>query len=970
MAVARILISGEAIRASGMSDFQYSKYGCILGFKYVLITYRHFVDTQRGISAGYYNYNEYLDYIATYDKVKPSTLIPFNFGNFKAKKGDLIRIYQRNISQNFLQVCWYTYEFPHVEDANYGEYKKIIVPNGYDTPLSDPHACDHVSTAKTFYNNYISKALSKNDKSFAEILADIEQQIEYIENNIFNSLITKPDYADYISRQRDLWEDIDVYNFFDTEKVTAKQQYGLYLSRLTSFVLYFQSYIKKIGNDSILVFLYLAAVMNPEAMKELPLDIKMKMLVRLALGDFDNWQLFFYNPEDDLSVVVKIVASINLDQVDAFLTDMLDEIKYSVVSNGKAINLFEKFYTKLENSNLKDFIYNMYYTWIVSNHNPYKSGVFVESNKYVYNKEHGVIPNKDFNQDPFNNPQYFLNFDAAPIVLNYTSTEFLGIYFDNFKFYFSKDIGGDSIENSNFQYEFNRSGVFGQSATYGGLDKIPKNKILAVKDSLGLYGSYSYYQPVALLDANQETKIKLPFVINNPKIPNGINNLIPIFVLKYIDDIGDRSDFDKSIGYFVDIATLFVGGIGFASKLKYISKLSLFSKEIIAGNELVITFTVELVASAAYDVLYLASTTISFLFKLTGDIYKNEPWYEDVRNFLTWAEILSGTASVLSGRLLRISAKNLVDSFNSLPKNEWPNQFLLDSRGVAAKKSLIDISKTAIGITDDLIPEVRKRIGKILEELWNKEKQGKFIRFGSNGVPIHTDEDIAEIVSIGYRGGLTEREISELIHISYRSDKIINTSQLILQIRYFIYVTKVKGYPAGFSSPEKYKDFCKELDSFWKQQFLEFSNTPGVNFTNINYELAIQGSVIRKRVPGDPLPPNVSASDFIGLDIPGDIEFIMLMESKDFETFIEQMNIFVRYAFKGDVKKSLLKKIKYARDNGNFSYVVFDKIDLDILINMRAKAKLSLTGIEGINFSITLKGSRLDLGPYLPFKYN
>lgn len=81
-------------------------------------------------------------------------------------------------------------------------------------------------------------------------------------------------------------------------------------------------------------------------------------------------------------------------------------------------------------------------------------------------------------------------------------------------------------------------------------------------------------------------------------------------------------------------------------------------------------------------------------------------------------------------------------------------------------------------------------------------------------------------------------------------------------------------------------------------------------------------------------------------------------------------NIFVRYTFKGDIKKSLLKKIKYARDNGNFSYVIFDKIDLDILINMRAKGKLSLTGIEGLNFSITLKGSRLDLGPYMPFKYN
>lgn len=94
------------------------------------------------------------------------------------------------------------------------------------------------------------------------------------------------------------------------------------------------------------------------------------------------------------------------------------------------------------------------------------------------------------------------------------------------------------------------------------------------------------------------------------------------------------------------------------------------------------------------------------------------------------------------------------------------------------------------------------------------------------------------------------------------------------------------------------------------------------------------------------------------------------MEGKDFEAFLEQMNTFVRYNFKGEFRQSLLKKIKYAKDNGNFSYLVFDKIDLNILINMRAKAKLSLTGIERINFSITLKGSRLDTGPYMPFKYN
>lgn len=86
-----------------------------------------------------------------------------------------------------------------------------------------------------------------------------------------------------------------------------------------------------------------------------------------------------------------------------------------------------------------------------------------------------------------------------------------------------------------------------------------------------LYGTYDIYQPVSLHSSNTQTKSALSTVKGNDIAVNGnnINSLIPIFVLKFIDDAGDRSDAETVLGYVVDVVTTYTG-LGSLTKLKHL----------------------------------------------------------------------------------------------------------------------------------------------------------------------------------------------------------------------------------------------------------------------------------------------------------------------------------------------------------------------------------------------------------------
>lgn len=966
MPEARVLIDGKVIRSTQISDFFYSKYGFILGFKYRSEIYRHCLDVTRGIRSGYYKYTDYLNYMATYDVQKPVTLTPFDFPTkvFEAVANDEIIVKQRKISNGFENVCWYTYKFPFILGTDYREYDLIPVPSNAEViGLPD---CSHTTSGTNFYNSYITKAVTSNDVKFANVLADIQQLIDYIEYSVFQPpIISNNLYREVITGIRNSWDDSESYDF---DKV---EEYKMYFSRLSSFSTYFQSHLR-LQTDEILGLLALTAVSTPICLKDIPFAIKLKMLERLAKEDQDNWQLFFYNPEDDESVVVKIFESITEEEADLFLDEIITP---RLITPYNRKSLFTVFYYGVDNSNfgigkdnLNKLMMAMYSIWASSKYNPYKNNVFSQSSLdlFTYNNEIATNP------DPNNNwwdtvlglEANKFNFNAAPIILNYVSTKAAGIYFDNFTFYFNYDPTFFGNELRRFDTRFGRSFINVKEVPVNGI------KILAVKEDYkdngdpGLYGTYDFYQPVMLVDSNQETALKIPVIdgdeqgtIDGSSVK--ISSLVPIFLLKYIDDYGDEKDFWTSVGIAVDVISILAGGYAAFTRIGHLRKLSRFSKSMIEGTEEVTETLFRMYLSAGANTINFSAASVSFFLKLTAEVYGDRPWYKKLLNIVIWIEVFSAGGSVLADKMLKNSAKRLVQEFNA---NGWPAEFVTDARGTDARNIL---EKTS-GLAADLIPGDVK---KILRILFKKEKPGKFLHYLNDLPPLHSDEDILRMINIAFEGGVSEYDIASIIHISYKKDKLIQTQQLFLQVRYHTYVTRVKGYPAGFISRQKYVDYSKAMEEFWIDTFNRLDTSFDTTFNGLKYELVTQGSVNRKRFSTDPLSPGHSGNDFIGIDKPGDKEYTLLMDDANYNKFLENFGD-IANKFTGDLKSDLREAVRYARKNGNFSYYSFEKLEKGTLkkVNEIGMPHMNVdVGFEGIRFSIIKKGSRLDLGPSLPF---
>lgn len=938
------MITGDAIQSSEMSNFFYTKYGSLQGFSIGDTVYRYCTNK---VNPGYYDFNKYLDFIAGNSTTVPPDLRPYD-KFIGAQTDDTIKIYQRNISTDFTKVCWFTYYFKHVQGMNYGDYTKITPSPGYYQPDDSPN-CSHDTTALDFYNNYINKAISANDSELAEILADIQQLIESVELNILTKLDTQ--YQAYVVNQRALWSDGTTFNYADPDIIALKQKYLAYKQILSTFSQYYQSYQKKLGNDVQLIFIYLASFMDPLILKPLSAHTKVLMLIKLANRSLENWQIF-YNPLDSQSVVITIVQSVSEIDADEFLGEM---IRINAQITGGYTNLFVSFYYGLQNSffglgqgRIKDFITAMYYIWRVSKYNPYQNDTFNQTNfnKYTYNNQIGTAPNSDdFWSTALGLGPKTLNYSAAPIILNYISKKFIGIYFDNFKFYF--DEGQDLVDFENDMKDFDNY----QYSTNG--------KIKAVQDDYrdsgdkGLYGTYDYLQPVALADSNQETIIKMPVIDGNVTIDgNKLNSLIPIFVLKYIDDAGDESDLNTSIGYFVDIVLLYVGFAGLIEKLKYIRSLWGLTDAIIAGSEFGTGTVITLYGSTAFAALNLSSATVSLLFKLSGDAFVNEPWYKSLSKTLTWIEMLSAGGSVLSDRLLKVSVKNLVEDFNT---NGYPDDFVSDARGSDARASLGQISGMADEINAALTQQFKASIIEQVDEIVNDNATFQFNKVVDGVVtdePLHTDADIDEIIQNGFSAGLTKDENAGLLAISYRVgnslnlSKQIETADLIEQMTNYGTIIKPRGYSYGFDNLADFETFETQITQLVEDFGLSAS------------DIRIQGSSLR-----NPSFKDIDVGIFLSQDdaaelaekIRNNIKARFTNSAGEVEPLKQKKYEDALKAFENQYSKGLIKQIYFGKlPNGNT--LLTERVDRGILSG------------TPLNVSVIVNDGKFSIPPFINIK--
>lgn len=743
------------------------------------------------------------------------------------------------------------------------------------------------------------------------------------------------------------------------------------------------------------------------------------------IAELDNEKNFIYSTSiflngvpfsDEVlgSFIVNLVYSVKSTEVDYFLDHMLNNIDDGLLFVDK-IPLYQVLYDNLgqsynisvallEFSNLlfktdfkptetkSAFVHAMYGLWMNSKYNPYDTNgklkqnifyiesldptsnkpvandkYFVEDNaatvpssvlyKYSYETayqldEIRIHPATEYPYWLSGNTEYVYSIripEAAPITIPYESEKKIGIFKDNFTFQF-KD-GKIEVLREKLPWYILDDELYKDSSYYS-------------KKTM-LYGTYHPYQPVTLINNNVETKIPIPTLYGNEaQIGDGsltINSLIPIFVLKMVDDLGDRSDVETVIGYTVDGA-LTLSGIGNALKLRHlrwaamgVSEVGLLTKtglRVVLGG---VEFT---------------SGVLGFFANFVS-CNTNDPFCRNMKNFIMLLQLatLSVTAAdTFTTVALRKSAKNATKTFGEglTPdvlrqkvrerlKQLHPNESDTIIQQAADKIyycSIIPIDPSFL---------INKIKGLIKQQTWDLD-------------PLYTNNFLSDYIKLCRQDlGLSDEFIEDLVVIANKKGKdgvkFISPDELILQTNFYVKEILVRGFGAGFNNLSQYKSFCNAVRNKFKQNLLDL---PGDLSDHIgSLELVVKGSAARTLKQGDPL---VSTS---GITIPlkkaDDIDMGMRLNATDYDNFVEELKMVVLDTIDDSEEATrLIKKIE--NTNGKLQYdEILKQVPIgnsDFVSKIRQAAD-SHTNFDfgDINFAIIKKGGKYDKLPEIPFKY-
>ncbi|MFC4635979.1 hypothetical protein ACFO3O_18855 [Dokdonia ponticola] len=253
---------------------------------------------------------------------------------------------------------------------------------------------------------------------------------------------------------------------------------------------------------------------------------------------------------------------------------------------------------------------------------------------------------------------YFHKYDeAAPILINYESNKTANFYIDNHDFIFSNNKIIVIKEVLAFKQD-NLDSDYLNSREYG----------------YARYGTYDIFQPITLSGNDTtkiETKIPIPLTDGATLAANGdnINSVVPMFMLMYVDDAGDRSDAETVFGYIVD-GILTLSGIGNLTKFRHLTKLSKlqYVKRIIGGVE----FT---------------SGMLSYLTSFIGDCNANDEFCKRIKAFTFWLEMASLSADAITEYMLRKAARNVKNQSFPNDFDHTPTKEKIDSLANAVDKA-------------------------------------------------------------------------------------------------------------------------------------------------------------------------------------------------------------------------------------------------------------------------------------------
>jgi hypothetical protein len=939
---AAIFANKKVFKINGLINLSYSIDGFVLGFTITKniegvnqnVVYKHFIEDdviktskafQQKISRGYYNETLYLLYREKKNAKSFNDFITTKYENFiSATDGDIVKVEKIKLKSpytqpdNFGQLLFYDLEYKNGTSL-LDESDSIIVPSSGVTE----HNINLVEEARIFYFTNISHVNISTDPkekyNIAFIIANIAIDIHNINLQIFPLFNNDPTSSQIINNQNTYWKSLG--GIFSNPTIEDLNKYRDGTSKFFWSAYRNQNNIRDaVGIDK----LYSLVIgMSINALSILTAESKLELLQFIVKNVTIRQSLLFFNDNEDL--VLRIVKAVLPNQADVFLNGMIDKTRYSSINKW---NLFNRLLNDVDDSfvgigddNKKDLVMSLYIVWQFSSYNPYQNGTFSQSNldNFVYNDELGTNPDPSNSifEDLMGIDSQQLNFNAAPITLNYVSNSGFGFYFDNFDFYNTTP----GIEGESFGYDMR---------FFGNADDYPPNKILAVQDNYrasgdsGLYGTYDFYQPVSLINANQNAAINIPVVnSDSPPNQNDINSLIPVFVLKYIDGKNKENNFNTGVGYFIDIASLSIGGYGLLTKIKHLRQLSGFGP-IIAGTESGANVIARMYVAAGLEAINFTSASISLYLKIITDHQnENSPWLKKMKNLVMWLEILSGTSSFLAEKMVRKASKNLVNDFNN---NGWPDEFTTDTRGAVASEVLEDASGLVVDFYNAAKNKIKQNINKRISN------QSSLFTLNFN------NSQLDDLMQIGLENNLPIDEIEGIIFSSCRNSKPKNFADTIDRLENWSSTIKPRGYSYKFNSLATQNVFGTSLKSKL--------NARGIP----NNDVRIQGSSLLTSSAGDTDIAIIINKDQIG-------EIKKLFHDSYKKEFLDPSGL-----PNTDKIKEQLEKLEKAINEGIIKFPLFGKKNGKSFVQ---ELYPPYPNGEKLNISIIIKEGRFDYPPYI-----
>ncbi|WP_293785801.1 hypothetical protein [uncultured Pedobacter sp.] len=627
----------------------------------------------------------------------------------------------------------------------YGNYiikKKYLTPNGILSPLDDDELED------LFDVLYVLNELFK-DNLFIDFLQS---------NDLYDILEAHVDLPNrYLAPNNDIDEPY--------HKLYNQEYFALLRIKLVEFrywILGFDHEYHKISIDELIV--YLINIFPSVELSYLIYNVKYKILKKILLESIWKKGDWYFNKINQEEAIVKIVGlfyttiggGVNITEVDKFMDDLQKPLE------PKKETLFEILYKTVDDpvffsddgkGNKGQVISTMYKMWLVSKYNPYKD-----------NDENTISTEISYHYDK----------KEAPILLNYKSSTFLGIKFDDFSFNFTSS-GQDKVRRYISVTEAGQTNEFGGSTDTR-------------------VGTYHMFQPISLMEQVSESLVNIPYISGGTG-DQRLNNFIPIFYLMYKDDVDGISNVKQVTNLLFDIALTFTG-VGNVGKIRYLRYVR-FVEWGVPEFKIFI------------GLVEFTSGTLGLLTQYAGRACDSE-LCNAIKNIVFWLQIASASADAITNVMIKRAAKRLKDV---IPPSGLPDDFLENAIQRQQFESKIDqlANEAAIGSTT-----IRNRLkNEVKQKIYfaNLDSSGK-IKENLDFIMIHADSQLDDIIEKGVSLNLTELEIQGFIFISCKKGKTIEASVLQGQMDYWINVKNEK-YPIGkflsLTECVTYKDQVKQL---------------------------------------------------------------------------------------------------------------------------------------------------------------